>query len=56
MSRSEDIRKISGLNRMDFCKKYNIPYRTVLNWDKEERLPPDYVFNLLERIVKEDYE
>ena len=49
-----EIRKATGLNRTAFARKYGIPMRTVENWEKEFREPPDYVLSLLERAVRED--
>ena len=54
-TRSEKIRQISGLNRTQFSKKYNIPLRSLEHWDAGDREPADYVFDLLERAVKEDF-
>lgn len=56
MNNIKKIRKISGLKRSDFCKKYNIPVRTVEDWEYEKNTPPSYIEQLLERVVKEDLE
>ena len=53
--RSIIIRQISGLSRVDFCKKYNIPVRTVEDWDWGKKTPSDWVLDLLERAVREDF-
>lgn len=50
-----EIRAIAGLNKTDFAKRYNIPYRTVQNWELGTRECPEYVLQLLERVVKEDF-
>lgn len=50
-----EIRAITGLNKTDFAKKYNIPFRTVQNWELGTRECPEYVLELLERVVKEDF-
>lgn len=55
MNRSEKIRKISGLSRAAFAKQYNIPIRTLENWDWGTREAPTYILDLLERAVKEDF-
>lgn len=47
MTRSEEIRRRSGLNRSAFSRKYNIPFRTLSDWDAERRTAPDYVLDLL---------
>lgn len=53
---SKEIRELSGLSRTDFSKKYNIPLRTLENWDSGTRVPPDYILELLERAVRIDFE
>jgi len=54
-TRSEKIREISGLSRTAFCKRYNIPLRTVEDWDWGKKVPSDWVLDLLERVVREDF-
>ena len=56
MERSEEIRKILGISRAAFSRKYNIPIRTLEDWDAGKKNPPDYVLDMLERIVNEDKE
>jgi len=48
------IRKLTGLTRKDFAKFYDIPLRTVEDWEWEKREPALYLVNFLERIVTED--
>lgn len=55
MSTIADIRKISGLDKAKFARKYSIPYRTLQDWEAGIRNPPSYVLGLLERVVKEDF-
>lgn len=55
MSRAREIRELSGLTQAAFAEKYNIPKRTIENWEAEKRNAPDYVLDLLERVVKEDF-
>ena len=52
----KELRKITGLNQMEFSRKYNIPKRTLEDWERSLRTPPVYLIELLERAVKEDYE
>ena len=54
MNRSEQIRKSIGLSRAAFSRKYDIPLRTLEDWDAGVSSPPAYVLNLLERAVLED--
>lgn len=49
------IRKITGLTQKAFGEKYNIPLRTIENWENGKSIPPVYVLQLLERAVKEDF-
>lgn len=51
----QQIRAMTGLNKKDFAKKYNIPYRSIQHWDAGDRECPEYVLQLLERVVKEDF-
>ena len=53
--RSIQIRSISGLSRKAFCDKYGIPVRTVEAWDAGVNDPSDWVMDLLERVVREDF-
>lgn len=41
------IRKISDLTQRAFAEEYNIPVRTVEDWDTGKREPPPYVLELL---------
>ena len=37
------LRESTGLNRKDFCKLVHIPYRTMTEWELDNRHAPDYV-------------
>ena len=58
-TRAYEIRKMSGLTQAAFAEKYNIPKRTIETWEaasaSARRNAPDYVLDLLERVVKEDF-
>ena len=54
MSEAERIRKLTGMSRTSFCKKYRIPLRTYEQWEAEQRHPPKYVLYLLEIVVNYD--
>ena len=51
----KELRKLTGLSQEKFSSLYGIPKRTIENWETGKRNPPDYVINLLERVVKEDF-
>ena len=50
------------MNRKEFCEGFDIPYRTVTEWERGTRNAPDYVLSLLayyirmENMVKEKEE
>lgn len=50
----KELRSIAGLSQQAFSDKYNIPKRSIENWESGKRTPPEYVISLLERVVKED--
>jgi len=51
----KDIRKLTGLSQAEFSEKYEIPKRTIEDWEAGVRKPPKYVLKLLERVVIYDY-
>lgn len=51
----KDIREFTGLNQDKFCEKYKIPKSTFSKWECEVSNPPEYVKELLERVVLEDF-
>ena len=52
----KEIRKLTGLSAQKFGDKYDIPLRTIQNWEGGVNTPPPYLVKLLERVVKEDFE
>lgn len=49
-----DLRELSGMNKADFAKYFNIPYRTIQNWELEINKCPEYLIDLmLYKIQKE---
>ena len=52
----KEMRKLLGLSQAAFGKKYNIPVRTIEQWESGRRKAPIYVLELLERVVVEDSE
>lgn len=51
---SELIRTEAGLSRAEFSRRYNIPLRTLEEWDAGRREPSQWVIDLLARAVLED--
>lgn len=54
MTRSEEIRSILGISRAEFGRRYNIPIRTLEDWDAGRATAPGWVYKVLERVVNED--
>nr|DAQ70820.1 MAG TPA: putative transcriptional regulator [Caudoviricetes sp.] len=50
----KEMRKLLGLSQSAFGKRYNIPVRTIQDWESGRRKAPIYVLELLERAVVED--
>lgn len=50
----KEIREKSGISRAEFSRKYNIPVRTLEDWESGKRKCPEYVSELLYRVVSED--
>ena len=49
-----DMRTQLGVTQSEFAARYNIPFRTVQNWETGLRKPPEYIVKLLEGRIKED--
>ena len=52
-----DIREMRtqlGATQSEFAARYNIPFRTIQNWETGVRKPPEYIVALLEGRVRED--
>lgn len=54
MNKMKQIRGFSGLSQAKFGKKYNIPKRTIENWEEGKNDAPVYVLELLRRCVEYD--
>ena len=51
----KELRKQSGMNIKQFSEYFQIPYRTVQNWELETRTCPDYLLKLMEyKLQKEN--
>lgn len=51
----KELRKRTGLSQQKFGDLYEIPLRTVQNWEGGVSEPPVYLVKLLERVILEDY-
>ena len=48
----KSLRESTGMNRKEFCEYFQIPYRTVTEWERDTRHAPDYVIRLLEYYIR----
>lgn len=51
----KEIRFLTGLSQKKFAEQYEIPVRTIESWEAGDRVPPEYVLKLLERVVLLDF-
>ena len=48
----KELRESTGMNRKEFCDYFQIPYRTVTEWERDNRHAPEYVVRLLEYYIR----
>ena len=46
MMNIREMRTRLGDTQSEFAARYNIPFRTVQNWEAGVRKPPEYIINL----------
>ena len=46
------LRKETGMNRKEFCEYFDIPYRTMTDWELGNRTMPDYLLRLMTYKIK----
>lgn len=50
----KELRERSGMTRGQFAEYFEIPYRTVQNWELGLRVCPDYLLKLMQyKLVNE---
>ena len=49
-----EMRTMLGDTQSEFAARYNIPFRTVQNWEAGVRTPPEYMVSLLEDRIRAD--
>ena len=47
-----ELRESTGMNRKEFCDYFGIPYRTVTEWERDNRHAPEYLIRLLEYYIR----
>lgn len=51
-TKMKELRESTGLNRKEFCKKFEIPYRTMTEWELGHRNAPPYLLRLLSYYIE----
>lgn len=49
-----EMKTAFGDTQSEFAERYNIPFRTIQNWETGVRKPPEYVVALLESRIQSD--
>lgn len=49
-----EMRMLLGDTQSEFAARYNIPFRTIQNWETGVRTPPEYMISLLEDRIRAD--
>ncbi len=49
-----ELRSQLGITQSEFAARYNIPFRTIQNWESGVRKPPVYFTELLENRIRTD--
>ena len=51
-TKMRELRESTGLSRKEFCAQFDIPYRTMTEWELGHRSAPPYVLRLLSYYIK----
>lgn len=43
-----------GLKQIDLSRRFDIPSRTVQDWYREVRTPPEYVVKMIDELLRKD--
>lgn len=50
----KELRAKTGMNRREFCRYFDIPYRTVEDWETRKSTCATYLYKLMEDKLKKD--
>lgn len=48
----KSIRESTGMNKKQFAEYFGIPYRTLQDWELGNRKAPEYVINMISKIIQ----
>lgn len=51
MNRIKEIRNRTGLSQSKFATYFGIPVKTVQQWERNGSVPPQYIPQMMERIL-----
>ena len=51
MNEIKELRKNTNLTQKDFSEKFNIPLRTLQKWERNGSTPPEYIPELLDKVL-----
>ena len=49
-----ELRKQANMSQSQFAHYTGVSIRTIQQWEQNRRVPPEYVVNLIERVLKAD--
>lgn len=49
-----ELRNSTGMTRKEFCEYFEIPYRTLQDWELGNRKMPEYLLRLMAYKIKMD--
>ena len=52
MKNVKELRKQTGMSQSQFATYFDIPVRTLQDWEQERRQPPEYLVRLMERLLR----
>lgn len=50
----KELRESTGMSMTQYASYFNIPYRTIQDWEYEKRKCPDYVTELMQYKLKNE--
>lgn len=48
----KEIRESTGMNKKEFVEYFDIPYRTLQDWESGKRNAPEYVYSMISKIIE----
>ena len=51
-----EIRQASGMNKAQFSRYFEIPYRTIQDWEYGKRKCPEYLLKLMQYKLEKEHD